>query len=833
MSRDAKRLPAEKARRYDELRDAAGQVRAVWKPLAEAVAKMSPAEYARRHDAAQGMLSDNGVTYNVYDEKEGQARRWRLDILPFVIAADEWAVIEAGVVQRARLANALLADIYGPQRLISGGYLPPHIVLGHPQFLRPLVGFEPPGGVHVHSYSVDLARTPDGSWRVMASRADAVSGIGYALENRIVVGQVFSDLFSDMRVQRLAEFFQAHREAVQALAGPGRAVLLSPGPHNEAYFEHAFLAHYLDLTLVEGDDLAVHDDRVYLKTLRGLDQVSVIFRRVDSDFCDPLELRADSALGVPGLLQAVRAKTVVLANALGGSVVESPALDAYMHGAAKALLGEELLIPDIPTVWCGTAWGREEALSRLDQGIVRGAFDSRPLFSRRSTARLGRDLTAAERHALKADLARRGATLVTQDIVPPGGAPIFANGQFTTKPVTLRIFAAWTKQGYQIMPGGLARVADDETVKSLSQQSGALSKDVWIPSPGPVSTFSLLRQTKEDVAIQRTGNSPPSRAMDNLFWLGRYSERADNLGRILRTIVQRRGEGAAIAGDAAMQTFLCDLIQSVVPGKLPRQDEHWLVSTLRTLIYDRATQDGLPQLLSRVRQTAWSARDRLSLDTWQTIHLMTEPEVLRASGRAFDSAEALSRLDMLVRRGAAFAGHCAENMTRGPNWLFTDLGRRIERSLHLAWLVGQVTAPSALSESERLRIALEISSSVMTYRSRYLNTYHLAPLLDLLLLDDSNPRSVAFQLAAAERALEELERITPKGQGTAAVFYARAVRKATERDGILDEIARDPTALHAHLGRIETGVAGISDAITDAYFRHAVRHRTGSEKREE
>jgi uncharacterized alpha-E superfamily protein len=417
---------------------------------------------------------------------------------------------------------------------------------------------------------------------------------------------------------------------------------------------------------------------------------------------------------------------------------------------------------------------------------------------------------------------------VLQDVVLPGDAPIFADGKFTTKPVTLRVFAAWTKTGYQIMPGGLARVGDDESIKSLSLQSGALSKDVWIPSPGPVSTFSLLRQAKEDVSVLRTGNSPPSRAMDNLFWLGRYSERADNLGRVLRTIVQRRGEGSG-GSEGAMQSFLCELIQGVVPGKLPRKDESWLVSNLRALLYDRATQDGLPQLLSRVRRTAWSARDRLSLDTWQTIHLMTEPDVLPAAGQAFDSAEALSSLDMLVRRGAAFAGHCAENMTRGPNWLFTDLGRRVERSLHLAWLVGQVTAPCTLAESERLRIALEISSSVMTYRSRYLNTYHLAPLLDLLLLDESNPRSVAFQLAAAERALEELERITPEGQGTAAVLYARSVRKATEREGILEEIADDPSALRTHLDQIEAGVTGVSDAITDAYFRHAIRHRVGSE----
>jgi uncharacterized circularly permuted ATP-grasp superfamily protein len=437
-----KKHSTETASRYDEMHGAGGHVREAWQPLAEALGAMSSQEYARRQDAAQSMLRDNGVTYNVYDEQDGQSRRWRLDILPFVIAPEEWEKLEAAVIQRARLADALLADIYGPQKLIADGVLPPHIVSGHPQFLRPLKGVEPPGGVHIHLYSVDLARMPDGGWKVLASRADSVSGIGYALENRIVVGQVFSDLFRDMHVQRLAAFFQSYRESVQGLAGPGRAVLLTPGPHNEAYFEHAFLSHYLDLTLVEGDDLVVHDDRVFLKTLHGLERVSVIFRRVDSDFCDPLELRSDSALGVPGLLQAVRAGNVVLANSLGASVVESPALDAYLHAVSHALLGEELVIPDIPTVWCGTEWGRQEALMRIDRSILRGAFDSRPLFSRRSTARLGRELSAADKRAYKALLTRRGATQVTQDVVPLGGAPIFADGKLTQRPVSLRLFAA-------------------------------------------------------------------------------------------------------------------------------------------------------------------------------------------------------------------------------------------------------------------------------------------------------------------------------------------------------------------------------------------------------
>ncbi len=407
---------AKRVARYDELRDAAGAVRPAWKPLADTLSAIGSEEFARRDAAAQAMLRDNGVTYNVYDEADGQTRLWQLDIMPFVIGRSDWSAIEAGIVQRARLTDTVLRDIYGPQKLIAQGHLPPHVVLGHPQFLRPLAGLTPPGGTHVHLYSADLTRMPDGSWMVLASRADAASGIGYALENRIVVAKTFPDLFAEMEVRRLASFFSQYREHVQSLAQSrrGRAVLLTPGPHNEAYFEHAYLAHYLGLTLVEGDDLAARDGRVFLKTLTGLERVAAIFRRVDSDFCDPLELRGDSALGVPGLVDAVRSGGVVLANALGGGVMESPAMDAYLPGLCRALLGEDLKIPDIPTVWCGTEWGAKEALARLDRVVVRDAFDARPLFSRHSSARLGSELSSGDIRVLKDRIARRGATVVTQ-----------------------------------------------------------------------------------------------------------------------------------------------------------------------------------------------------------------------------------------------------------------------------------------------------------------------------------------------------------------------------------------------------------------------------------
>ncbi|HEX2759669.1 MAG TPA: circularly permuted type 2 ATP-grasp protein, partial [Rhizomicrobium sp.] len=373
--------PIAAAARFDELREPSGDVRPHWQAFARTLTGLSPDEFDRRQRAARASVQDNGVTYNVYDDRGGQARAWQLDIVPLILSSADWAKIEAAVIQRAVLADLLLRDVYGPQRLVREGILPPHLITGHPQFLRPLCGSRPVQDVHVHLYSADLARAPDGSWKVMASRADAPGGLGYALENRLVVAQTFPESFGDMQVARLAAFFNAYKESVLSLGASrrDRAVLLTPGPFNEAYFEHVYLAHYLGLTLVQGDDLSVRDGQVFLKTLTGLERVAAIFRRVDSDFCDPLEFRGDSALGVPGLVEAVRAGGVVLANALGGGVIESPAMDAYLPNVCQALLGEDLKIPDIATIWCGTEWGRKEALARLDSCILRDAFDARPL----------------------------------------------------------------------------------------------------------------------------------------------------------------------------------------------------------------------------------------------------------------------------------------------------------------------------------------------------------------------------------------------------------------------------------------------------------------------
>ena len=824
---------AERPARFDELRDASGAIRPHWRSFANALTQLSPEEFERRQSAARATVQDNGVTYNVYDDRGGQARPWQLDIVPFILSPGDWEAIEKAVIQRAVLADLLLRDVYGPQRLVREGVLPPQLVTGHPQFLRPLCGTKPVRDVHVHLYSADLARGPDGVWKVMASRADAPGGLGYALENRLVVSQTFPESFGEMRVARLAAFFNAYKESVLSLGASrrDRAVLLTPGPYNEAYFEHVYLAHYLGLTLVQGDDLAVRDGEVFLKTLTGLERVAAIFRRVDSDFCDPLEFRGDSALGVPGLTEAVRAGGVVLANALGGGVIESPAMDAYLPNISQALLGEDLKIPDIATIWCGTEWGRKEALGRFEHSILRDAFDARPLFSRRSSARLGADMSSAEREQAIARMKQRGETMVLQEISPLGVAPVFEKGQFGARPVSLRVFAAWTQNGWMVMPGGLTRIAADDSMRALSMQSGASSKDAWVLSDSPVSTFSLLGGGGRTLEIKRYGESAPSRAMDNLFWLGRYAERTESFVRILRAVTARVSDEPAAALEVARKLLIPYSHASDSPIE-EIADAQALAHELQLLIYSPRHSRGLQRLLSRVEQTAWSVRDRLSLDTWRTIHVLTaNSDQPSPDDGTLEAAGARFYLDSLVRRAAALSGLSAENMTRGPNWLFMDLGRRLERAQHLAWLVRQTVAHTDARETEHMRILLEIADSAMTYRSRYLNVFQLVPFVDLLLLDENNPRSCAFQLSTIESHLRELPRITLAQRSDVPRTIAHEMRAACSNANparlAFCEHGTRPGLIEV-TDTVTSSAAELSDAIADAYFQHASRSRTGS-----
>ncbi|MGE8500468.1 MAG: circularly permuted type 2 ATP-grasp protein [Pseudomonas sp.] len=738
---------------YHELLDGKRQVRPHWRKLFEHLQRSSPAQLQQRQAMLNRQIQENGVTYNVYADPDGADRPWELDLLPNLIPADEWQQIATGVAQRASLLNRVLADLYGPQELVSEGLLPAELVFGHNNFLWPCQGVEPPGGTYLHLYAVDLARAPDGRWWVTADRTQAPSGAGYALENRQIVSRAFPELYRDLRVQHLAGYFRTLQDTLARQApADGETplvVLLTPGRFNESYFEHLYLARQLGYPLVEGSDLTVRDATVYLKTLAGLRRVHAVLRRLDDDFCDPLELRTDSALGVPGLLDAVRQGRVLVANALGSGVLESPGLPGFLPAISEHLLGEPLLLPSIGSWWCGEPPVLEEALERLDELLVRPSFPSQSF-----TPVFGRDLDAAQRQALAERLRARPYAYVAQAQAQLSQAPVWhgAAGQLQPRAIGMRVFAVASVDGYRVMPGGLTRVAAHADAEVVSMQRGGASKDTWVLGerhaghepwqwPRPLGVADLVRS---DPYL-------PSRVVENLFWFGRYSSRCEDSARLLRIMLARYVDDDD--DPQAMQTAL-SLGESL--GLVPGDEGESLEARLLEALLGSEWPASLRGNLQRLQWTAGSVRGKLSQANWQAL-LQLQREAQHLDDKPLDFGDLLDYLDGLMISLAALSGFALDDMTRDDGWRFLMVGRCIERLQFLADSIAGFLRSGAADDQSALEWLLELGNSSITYRTRYLASAQLIPVLDLLLLDEQNPHAVLFQLRMLLRSLERLD----------------------------------------------------------------------------
>ena len=739
---------------YHELLDAQGQVRPHWRRLLDQLQRSTPAQLQQRQATLARQIQENGVTYNVYADPEGADRPWELDLLPNLIPADEWQQIAAGVAQRAGLLNAVLADLYGPQQLLADGLLPSELVFGHDNFLWPCQGVQPPGGTFLHLYAVDLARAPDGRWWVTADRTQAPSGAGYALENRQILSRAFPELYRDLRVQYLAGFFRTLQDTLarQAPVDGGETplvVLLTPGRFNESYFEHLYLARQLGYPLVEGSDLTVRDAKLYLKTLAGLRRVHAVLRRLDDDYCDPLELRTDSALGVPGLLEAVRQGNVLVANALGSGVLESPGLPGFLPAIAEKLLGEELLLPSIASWWCGEAPVLDEALDKLDELLVRPSFPSQsfaPVFAR--------DLDEAQRSALAERIRSRPYAYVAQARAQLSQAPVWLaeEGGLASRAIGMRVFAVASAEGYRVLPGGLTRVAADADAEVVSMQRGGASKDTWVLGerhPGGEPWQWLRPLGVADLV--RSDPYLPSRVVENLFWFGRYGERCEDSARLLRILLQRY-----VDDDDDPQALQAALALAEGLGLLPGAASGSLQARLQQALFGADWPTSLRANLQRLQWAAGSVRGKLSQANWQAlVELQREAQALE--GQPADFGELLDFLDRLLMSLAALSGFALDDMTRDDGWRFLMIGRCIERLQFLCESVAGLLRSHAAQDQSALEWLLELGNSIITYRTRYLAAPQLIPVLDLLLLDEQNPHAVLFQLRQLLRSLERLE----------------------------------------------------------------------------
>ncbi len=821
---------------YDEMCAPDGAIREHWDYLAEVLQGMGPEGMRGRWREARRLIRDNGVTYNLHADHEGMSRPWELDLIPLLLRSEEWADIERGLVQRAELLNAIMLDLYGQRRLLKNGLLPASLIFKPNSLLLPCSGIKVPGDRPLVFYSADLARTADGGMQVVSDGTQSPVGAGYALENRLVLSRVMPSLFRDSHVHRLAGFFRNMRGTLRNLAPKGRdtlrVVLLTPGPHNAAYFEHAYLANYLGYTLAQGDDLTVRDGALWLKTLKGLERVDVVMRRVNDYSCDPLELDGGSLLGVPGLLQAVRAGNVTMANALGSGILEHPALPAFLPVLCRELLGEELLLPSVDTWWCGDSKSLQQVLSDLPGMVIRemgGAGRTDPRFCGEMSKQELEDLRAA----IKADPSR----FVGQAHIPASTAPILDQDRIAPRAAILRSFLVAEEEGYGVMPGGLTRVAPEPGSLVICNRLGGMGKDTWVLATEPERDESLI-PAGDSMLTERSASEVSSRVADNLFWIGRYAERAEGLVRLLRGIVLRSGERFGGGREFEQVRCLRLLLQTLThqtltyPGFVEEGAEARLAQPdpeLLSLLTDAKRMGGLPQTLQALGMAAWSVRDRLSMDTWRVVNAIDEQLRALVNSSTSQLEEALDELDPLITALVAFSGLTRENMTHNDGWHFLEIGRRLERAGNTNILLKTLVSDSGqLTEAMLAESILGITDSLIIYRRRYQSGTKVGALLDLILQDECNPRSLVFQLVQIQNLIDELPGVSQSGVRTRLQkLILEAVTSV--RLGDIDKLTRlkpgdmQRDVLAVMLEQLSEILPLVSDEITALYFRHEDR----------
>ena len=808
---------------FDELLTGSRVLRPFWEEFAAATGDLNVDHFAQAQKRIARQIDENGVTYNVYAMADGPGRPWTLDVLPLLIPTPEWELLGRGLRQRARLLNAVAADLYGAQTLLREGLIPPALVFRHPGFLRECHGVTPVDGVFLHLVAFDLARGSNGRWRVVGTRTQAPSGVGYALENRAIMSRVFPDAFRVMRAHALSPFFHALREMLLAGAPvqgeSPHVVVLTPGPYNETYFEHAYLARQLGFPLVEGGDLTVRHDHVFLKTVSGLRPVHAILRRLDDDYCDPLELRPESTLGIPGLVQAWRAGHVLVANAFGMGVLESPALLGFLPPICERLLGETLETPALRTWWCGEAAALQDARRRLAEGVIKPAFANASMEPVFASA-----LDAQGRGEWADRLGTGPDGYVVEEFLPLSHAPVWHEDCLESRALMLRVFLLTDGRGdYQLMPGGLSRIAGADR-QIVSGQRGGSSKDTWILSDVPVESALPVerRATRRKVTDELTTSS---RAAENLFWLGRYAERSENSARLLRAVLGHLTDDSTFPG-GLRPAFLraCERQQLLPRRKADESPEAGesdtrMTGVVRELIdgiFDRRLKRSLGFNIEQTVRAAGAVRDRLSTDNWRLLNRLIQLFPVWTAAPV-DLDDALELIDNSLIALVAVGGLEMAHMTRDDGWRFLSLGRHLERLGFVATTLEDVAREQTSADSAILEWLLELSDSLLTYRVRHLQHPEWQSVVDLVLFDDRHPRSARFQLAKLAKHV----RLLPEANLTEVLSAVdRLFDACSAGDGEQGELFGDDRSIEHLLPGCQRLVAQVSDALTLRYFSH-------------
>lgn len=809
---------------FDEAFAADGSPRPGWAGLIEAARDARVDEFVRRSSQADEQLRENGVTFNVFHDGTQHQRPWRLDLLPMIVTAAEWRRLEKALNQRARLLQWIVQDSYGPRQLLHDGSLPPEVLFANPGFVRSFCNLHTGSNPFVTMYASELARGPGGEWCVMADRAESPAGMAFALENRIVVSRTIPPDLYQQPIQRLAPFFLQLQNSLRKLGSRQtdnpRIVLLSPGAKHPYYFEHVYLARYLGYSLVEGADLAVREDRVYLKTLAGLVPIDVVIARGSERGIDPLELGGAEPQGVPGLLHAMRKGNVTIANTPGSGLMESPIFMAFLPELCRRCLDEDLLIPSIPTWWCGKPEHFQYVREHFADLVIKPAFEA----SGGSEILVGR-LAQAAQAKLFEEISARPYDYVAQTLIARSAVPVFENGRMRSGHAAIRTFMVADGNDFSLMPGGLVRVAPTTDPMELSISAGMGSKDLWVLADGPVRPVTLLTSESEPVPLRRTSAIFPSRVADDLFWLGQSLDRADFLSRLLRSVIER------LATDALVDTselpalirvladqgqvepgFAIDLLATHLPAfadELPR------------MVADVNEPRGLAAAISELQRLASLERLWISPDTWRKINESTANFQASASSGWTGLVDVLDAVNQIILDLAAVSGLIHDGMIRSPAWRLLDVGRRVERARDVANLLRSIMTHGGGIERPVLKAVLEVIDCRMTYRARYLDNIQQNAVFDLCITDETCPRSIAYQLVILA---EHVDALPHDGSNPLRTEEKRVVMAALHAVRMLapEQLAQPDTEdLRDVMIDIDLHLRALSDLLTRKYLLHS------------
>jgi uncharacterized circularly permuted ATP-grasp superfamily protein/uncharacterized alpha-E superfamily protein len=798
-------------------------IRPHWEYLLNSLQDLGAEVIDERQKKVRRILRDDGATYKIYDEPDAN-QTWQLNPIPLLIDSEEWSATETALIERAELFNLLLQDIYGERKLVQQGVIPPELLFAHGGFLRSCDSVKLSGNHQVILHGVDLVRGPDGKMRVMADRTQAPSGAGYALENRTVMNRVFPSLFRDSHVHSLSLFFSRLRQKLHDLnpnGGIARIVVLTPGAYNETYFEHAYLANYLGFQLVQGSDLSVRNGYVWMKALDGLKRVDVILRRVDDNYCDPVELKGSSRLGVPGLLEVARQGKVAIANPLGSSVLENPALLRYLPDISRALLGRDLLMPSVRTWWCGNADDLEYVCANLKNVLIKPTYRKPGLYEV-----YGAELDDTKLQAWQNRLRKNPYQYVAQEFIPSAKTPTWHQGKIQPRASILRTFAVASETSYAVLPGGLTRVNLDPNKNIISNQRGSVSKDTWVIASEPEKKISL-RSTDMHIA-QENASELPSRVVENLFWMGRYAERAESALRLLRTVFLQLNK-TEILPDDVCRTLLSAVthVTATYPGFASPDTSLFdnPESEMIAIIVDPLRIGSVANNVIAMIKAAEQVKEQLSGDTQRVINnIGDELDELERTLKPDSLSAPEEALARLVTALLALAGLVNESMIRGSGWHFMEMGRRIERALQIISCVRSLLTQKfeEMEQEVLVESALLCGEALINYRRRYQNGINIDNALEMILLNDNNPRSLVYQLAQLETHFADLP-----GSKHSLTAESKLLLEATTALKLCDihELSFADITIRKHLdqllARLQYLLMSIAKAIAHRYFDHA------------